>query len=593
MLASNAAANTPQSAPQRSRLRFALGVTFLVACAALLALHVRTYWFVTDDAYISFRYARHWAEGVGLVFNAGEHVEGYTNFLWVALLAALARIGFAPEQVAPWISAALTFVLWGLATRFVARARQPAVRVWWWVTPLALASNRCFSVWATGGLETRLFELLLLGGLARLWIESEQTPRKRRVTLGPWLLALAVLTRPDALLPALGGAIAIELRQRRTWRDRLRTWLPFVVLTGGHELWRIAYYHAPLPNTYYAKFDGVFAGARGWRYALFFALEYALFLWLPFLVCGARALWQSAPHLLAIFAAALVPFVAYVVYAGGDHFEMRPLGLLVVPLAVLLAWGVADVAARVAPRRFARPVVATAAVVCIAASALLPTLAHLDFPAEYALGFPGSSARPDGTQTLVRPERIPTLAGAMGFGLWVAAYDRLASELTAVGAGVRQEEHRAFAAATSDVGHDLRGWVEDGTLPADTRIALHCVGAIPYWSRLWTLDLLGLCDAQVGRGPWGSGERHVAHAKWAAPDYIRRCGVEIQPALPCRFFVADATLREVAASGGCDSTCAVVRLAPDFSLFVRLPQGLAAAHRRFPRLAFEALPANP
>ncbi len=42
-----------------------------------------------DDAYISFQYAKNWASGNGVVFNPGERVEGYTNFLWVALLAPL------------------------------------------------------------------------------------------------------------------------------------------------------------------------------------------------------------------------------------------------------------------------------------------------------------------------------------------------------------------------------------------------------------------------------------------------------------------------------------------------------------------------
>jgi len=53
-----------------------------IACAAVwvpYALLVRKFWFVTEDAFISLRYSRHWAEGHGLVFNLGEKppVEGY------------------------------------------------------------------------------------------------------------------------------------------------------------------------------------------------------------------------------------------------------------------------------------------------------------------------------------------------------------------------------------------------------------------------------------------------------------------------------------------------------------------------------------
>ncbi|MBW2454423.1 MAG: hypothetical protein JRI68_07925, partial [Deltaproteobacteria bacterium] len=44
---------------------------------------------VIDDAYISFQYAKNWASGEGVVFNPGQRVEGYTNFLWVAVLTPL------------------------------------------------------------------------------------------------------------------------------------------------------------------------------------------------------------------------------------------------------------------------------------------------------------------------------------------------------------------------------------------------------------------------------------------------------------------------------------------------------------------------
>ena len=42
-----------------------------------------------DDAMISMRYARNLAEGHGLVFNAGEYVQGFSNPLMTLLMAAL------------------------------------------------------------------------------------------------------------------------------------------------------------------------------------------------------------------------------------------------------------------------------------------------------------------------------------------------------------------------------------------------------------------------------------------------------------------------------------------------------------------------
>jgi hypothetical protein len=54
--------------------------------------------FSIDDAGISFRYAAHLAEGGGFVWNVdGPRVEGYSNFLWVLILAAGRWVGFNIE----------------------------------------------------------------------------------------------------------------------------------------------------------------------------------------------------------------------------------------------------------------------------------------------------------------------------------------------------------------------------------------------------------------------------------------------------------------------------------------------------------------
>src|SRR3954454_23338088 len=63
---------------------------------ALLVPHALLFDFVNDDAYISFRYARNLAEHGQLVFNLGERVEGFTNFLWTVLLAAGIKLGVDP-----------------------------------------------------------------------------------------------------------------------------------------------------------------------------------------------------------------------------------------------------------------------------------------------------------------------------------------------------------------------------------------------------------------------------------------------------------------------------------------------------------------
>src|SRR2546430_4333577 len=82
------------------RLQPALTAALLLVAVAVLVVHSLQFDFVTDDAFISFVYARNLAEHGQLVFNLGQHVEGYTNFLWTVLLAILMKVGIAPELAA-------------------------------------------------------------------------------------------------------------------------------------------------------------------------------------------------------------------------------------------------------------------------------------------------------------------------------------------------------------------------------------------------------------------------------------------------------------------------------------------------------------
>ena len=122
-------------------------------------------WFLCDDAFISFRYVRNLVEGHGLVFNIGERVEGYSNFLWVLELAALWKLfGLRPENAAPWLSVVCTAGT--LAATVWWAARLPGLRHRALVTWMALGllcTSATFAVWTSaGGLETRQFTLFVV-----------------------------------------------------------------------------------------------------------------------------------------------------------------------------------------------------------------------------------------------------------------------------------------------------------------------------------------------------------------------------------------------------------------------------------------------
>ena len=265
--------------------------------------------FLTDDAFISFRYARNLLEGHGLVWNPGERVEGYSNFLWVLELAAIwAATGVPPEDAVWWLSAAFTAATLGAMAWWV--WRLPGVRsrglVWWMALGL-LCTSATFAKWTlSGGLETRQFTFFVVLAVVAL---TAHRGSRRGLLVASFSLALASLTRPEGPLIAaccfawwaaqeladvcgargMGARVwALDALRRIDWRGALALALPFLLIVGAHFLWRYSYYDEWLPNTYYAKY------VRPWwdlglQYLAAAGLETGLYLLLPL---GAWAAWM-------------------------------------------------------------------------------------------------------------------------------------------------------------------------------------------------------------------------------------------------------------------------------------------------------------
>jgi len=501
----------------------------LAGCLLVLLAHVRLYWFLTDDAFISFRYARNFADGFGLVFNPGfERVEGYTNFLWVVILAALQRCtGWAPHLTANWLSATAGVGVWLLVV--VCCWRRNAGSPQWLVLfpALWLAMNRSVAVWSTGGLETMLFELLIVAAALQAIRDLERrSPSWYRLAV---LLALATLTRPDGALiaAAVFGArgLAAWWEQTLDWRRAAAGLAIFALLIGAHLAFRRVYYAEWLPNTYYAKLGGESWWDMGGIYFEAFLLEYAAWVWMPVVLVGVvSAAWTGRGAAAWVVTAVVVPHAFYVAYCGGDHFEYRPIAVYFPLLAILLADGLAAIASR-----WRRPVTAVVwGLACCASIAVIPVLTHWDFPTIYQPGFPGLDARANGSRGLVRLDWHPIVARVPGLRWYVGGYNRDIQTLSAHYVALRQEEHRMFLATVEPEGHRLRQLVADGLLPRDTYIGIPCVGAIPYFSNLRTFDVHGLTDKHVARQEMEPKEsRMMAHAKIASYEYMEQCHVDL------------------------------------------------------------------
>ena len=347
----------------------ALGI-FVVATALTYAVGHR--FNVADDAYISFVYAKNWISGLGLVFNPGERVEGYTNFLWVALLAPLWPLSAHDPVVMTRLATFLAIgfaVLTLLLLALIARRVFPRVRLAAVLALLMVAFDDSFVSYTTVfALENHLLMALMLAGLAL----ALYRPRHWDLALGV-SFALAAMTRPDAVLWPLAffvvyGAAFVARRapegdDRLSGASLLRAGAAFVTLFGAYFAWRAWYFGEPLPNTFYLK-TGATLGAlhRGFAYLRSYAAER---LWVPMLAFAALVLSRSAWSRWLIVHTAV--HAAYVAYVGGDFYAGHRFLLVLAPnLALLVALVLARAFEVLRGRRAAWVVPAAALAACLA-----------------------------------------------------------------------------------------------------------------------------------------------------------------------------------------------------------------------------------
>ena len=322
---------------------------------ALLAVgaavwHAASLAWTCDDAFITFRYAQHFVDGHGLVFNLDPNeapVEGYTNFSWTMWMALGAMLGFEHVDMETWS------VFWGVVCHagvvllLSAMAwRASSGRAWVPVAACAYAAVHHAASLAPAGLETALF-VLLATAMARLAMALRC---RREAALMGFLGVLCAMTRPDGgLFVAMGGLFVLhDAWQRRAPALLVGYVAPFALVFAPYLLWRRAYYGYWVPNTAFAKAAGSAHLDLGWAYVSDFFLCYwallpglAVALW--FLCRRGDLLAPISPFLgrrpWLVLAAFVAPYVGFVVYVGGDFMFSRFL-LPVLPL-LLFVWDLA------------------------------------------------------------------------------------------------------------------------------------------------------------------------------------------------------------------------------------------------------------
>ncbi len=288
-----------------------------------------------DDAYITFAYSKNVALGKGPIYGWDLRVEGYSNFLWMILVAIGELFGAQAIFTARLLSLgafALTLgaTFWG--------ARRLAGPWPAFLATLVLASSTDLHRLIQSGLETVLFSAFLAGGLVHYLLEDKN---HRRWSL-LWF-AGAGLTRIDGFVPlllivGLEGLRAFLSHRPLPLKALLRWGALGLVPVAVFWLWRYSYYGLPFSLPYYAKASlGMLEFDRGVDYVQNGLRDTGLWLAALIAVYGVH-LKERVPKVVVLAFVSILS--VYVAYVGGDWMPFnRMLVPLASPLLILFACG--------------------------------------------------------------------------------------------------------------------------------------------------------------------------------------------------------------------------------------------------------------
>ncbi len=291
---------------------------FGIALAAGSAAFAAWMWgFTIDDAFISIRYARHVASGVGYRFNAdGPATDGVTPLVWPFVLAPFAR---AAAQAVLFRAKCINLVAWLCAAFFLGKRIGAAdAKIAWRIAAVVfVAIDLPVVAGAVSGMETGVATALVTFAA----LEADRD----RLYVACVLAGISALFRPELAAWALTLALVLAVTSRSPKKIALACLLaiaPFFAVVAI----RLAVFGRAGPLSLLAKPSDLEHGAS-------YAVAAAVATLTPLLAFAPRGIFRASNATRALAAAAVVHFLA-IASVGGDWM---PYARLAAPIAPSLA----------------------------------------------------------------------------------------------------------------------------------------------------------------------------------------------------------------------------------------------------------------
>jgi len=198
--------------------------------------------FTGDDAYITFRYARNIAAGLGFVYNQGEYVLGTTTPLLTLILAftKLLSIPIIPVAKIIGITSGAAYLIL-IISQFNSFSKRTALTLLFAVTVSLIPTN---AKWDVAGMETALYIFLV-------YIILFYAKDKSGLIIGLFA-ALCFLVRIDGII-ALAALIIYKIINRIPPKTITKILVYFSIFILPWVVFTTIYFGSPIPNSATAK----------------------------------------------------------------------------------------------------------------------------------------------------------------------------------------------------------------------------------------------------------------------------------------------------------------------------------------------------
>lgn len=321
-----------------NKKHFAVIVIFFVIYCLFLSW---SFWFQNvDDAYISYRYGKNLMNGNGMVYNTGEYVEGYTNFLWTVVTSPFTKIktvdiSIFALSIGLLLSIFNIYLLTRIAQQFISIfPLKPSYLIL--LPAIFFVLDDSIAFWAIGGMEFPMYTLFIL---AATYFYFRINKAEYNYIYMALFLMLCTLTRPEGNMIFVITMFHFLLYRKSVmnWKRKfliiILLYVLFVILYYG---FKYLYYGQLIPNTFYAKgvTDFTMNLLLGFKYlALCIGTRLYIFIFILFIQFK-KVVKDFKQSYLILFS---IVYISYLLVVGGDWMIANRFFVPIIPFLYILS----------------------------------------------------------------------------------------------------------------------------------------------------------------------------------------------------------------------------------------------------------------